>query len=69
MSKQGPHKFWRMKIEKLKKNVGKGEIGKTFHWVWKVFGDRGKSETGGNASLPQRGWTPLAWRSIGDYIV
>jgi len=23
------------------------------------FGNRGKCETGGNASLPQRGWTPL----------
>jgi len=23
------------------------------------FGNRGKSETGGNASLPQGGWTPL----------
>jgi len=25
------------------------------------FGNRGKSETEGNASLPQRGWTPLGW--------
>jgi len=32
--------------------VGKNKIGKIFHIF---FGNRGKSETGGNASLPQGG--------------
>ena len=37
---------------KPKKISGKGKIGKIFHGVWEIFWNRGKSETGGNASLP-----------------
>jgi len=40
----------------------KGKLGK-FSRTQKFFLEiRGKSKTGGNASLPQRGWTPLALR-------
>jgi len=45
--------------ENRKLFVGKGEIGKIFHGVRKFFGNWGRTETGGNASLPQRGWMPL----------
>jgi len=41
---------------------GKGQIGEIFRGVRKIFSEiwGGKSEIGGNASLPQRGWTPLS---------
>jgi len=40
--------------------LGKGEIGEIFHRVRKILSGIGESETGGgNASLPQGGWTPL----------
>ena len=42
--------IWGMKYEKFS---GKGEIRKVFHGVRKFFGNREKSETGGNASLSQ----------------
>ena len=39
---------------------GRGKIGKILNRMSKDFRKQGeKSETGGNASLPQRGWTPL----------
>ena len=45
---------------KIKKFVGKrGTIVKIFLRVRKFFENRGKSETGRNASWSQRGWTPL----------
>jgi len=38
----------------------KGKIGKIFH-KFEFFSEIwGKSETVGNPSLPQRGWTPLS---------
>ena len=42
--KESHQKFWRMKIEKM---FGKRES-------WEYFSEIGESETGGNASLPQR---------------
>jgi len=44
---------------KSKTFSGKGKTWKIFHGVRTFFGNRGKSETGGNASLPQGEWTPL----------
>jgi len=41
--------FFREKVKFLK-----------FSESQKIFENRGKSETGGNASWPQGGWTPLA---------
>jgi len=40
---------------------GKGQFGEIFRGVRNLFSEiGGKCETeGGNASLPQRGWTPL----------
>jgi len=41
---------------------GKGQILKILHGVWKLFGKQwGHLKQGGNASLPQGGWTPLLW--------
>src|SRR6218665_1434326 len=51
MTKKGHQKFWLMKIKKLVKKV---KLGKFSTESEKFHGNRGKSETGGNASLPQR---------------
>jgi len=49
---------------KTKILLGKGQIGKNVHGVWKVFWNRGESETGDrNASLPQR-VDASAWRHV-----
>ena len=48
---------WQMKIEKF---VGKTVRLKIFSWSLKFYWKQGEiSETEGNTSLPQRGWTPL----------
>jgi len=39
--------------------LGKGEIGKLFHSQKHFWKQVGNLKQGGNASLPQGGWTPL----------
>jgi len=46
-----------MKIENFL--LGKGKIGKIFHGMSKIVGNRGKSETGGEMHHFLRRWTPL----------
>jgi len=42
----------------------KVKLGKFSMKSGNFFGNRGKSETGGNASLPQGGWTPLIYSTV-----
>ena len=46
----------------------KGKISEISRKSKKISKIGGKSETGGNASWPQGGWTPL-WTKWGDKIV
>jgi len=53
MTKKGRQTFWRMKIGKsLWEKVKSGKLSTESE---NFFGNRGKCETEGNASLPQRG--------------
>jgi len=61
MTKKGHQKFWLMKIKKLVKKV---KLGKFPTESEKFFGNRGKSETGGDASLPQRDGRPCLRFSV-----
>ena len=68
IGEKGHQKFWWIKTEFLAEK-GKFEI---FHKLWKVFLNRGKSETRGNASLvygwgwtldaPAQIWTIKTWQ-------
>src|SRR6218665_984179 len=63
---RGKVKFWWTKIGKI---FGKRYNLGNFPRSQKSFRKQGGSETGGNVSLPQGGWTPLAYRAYDSQCI